>query len=70
MVVQRGNGDVALLSTVAICERSNETDFYPLSPSALLIYGSAKCVVLCMNIGCVLLRVLPTAYPLWNDYRL
>ena len=51
----------------------NETDFYPLSPSSSLLevfYGSAKCVVLCMNIGCVLLRVLPTAYPLWNDYRL
>ena len=51
----------------------NETDFYPLSlpPSILeVFYGSAKCVVLCMNIGCVLLRVLPTAYPLWNDYRL
>ena len=49
----------------------NETDFYPLPPSLLeVFYGSAKCVVLCMNIGCVLLRVLPTAYPLWNDYRL
>ena len=48
----------------------NETDFYPPLLPLRLFYGSAKCVVLCMNIGCVLLRVLPTAYPLWNDYRL